>query len=99
MPKIQLVEPVGVLSSPTIDHWNHPHTGGEHNHHQFYELIQQWNRHVLYCYDSFLSLRTTKQSADENNLMYLGFCRFCFLQQDFSDHGFRKRALLCSSLW
>ena len=47
MPKIQLVEPVGVLSSPTIDHWNHPHTGGEHNHHQFYELIQQWNRHVL----------------------------------------------------
>ena len=42
MPKIQLVEPVGVLSSPTIDHWNHSHTGGEHNYHHFSELIQQY---------------------------------------------------------
>ena len=68
MPKIQLVEPVGVLSSPTLNNWNHPHTGGVHNHHYFFEMIQQWNRHVLYCYDSFLSPITTIQSADESDI-------------------------------
>ena len=63
MPKIQLVEPVGVLSSPTIDHWNHPHTGGEHNHHHFSELIQQ-SYHDIRTFIFYIAV-TTKQTADE----------------------------------
>ena len=61
--KIQLVEPLGVLSSPTFNNWNHPHTGGEHNHHHFSELIQQ-SYHDIRTIIFYIAV-TTKQSADE----------------------------------